>query len=1033
MSPLPFGEDSLAEQPALALLEELGWRRVAGPDISPGGITPGRNDWRDVVLADRLHEAVERLNPELPREAVRRVVELALTTSSPNVVDDHAAFHRLLLDGVPVTWVDRDGGERTVRARLVDFRDVGRNECWAVNQFTIVQGAKNRRPDVLLFVNGLPLAEIELKNPADGAATPQSAVNQLADYRDSIPGLYRYVEIVAVSDVWHALAGTISTPPEHFARWRSMDPADDAGRDELDVMVRGMFAPARLLDLVENFCLFQTDGRRTWKVLAKYHQVDAVNRAVEATRAALGGSGRAGVVWHTQGSGKSLSMVFYAQKLRRDPAFANPTIVAVTDRNDLDQQLHETFRAQPTLAQAVRRAESIDGGPDSLRALLNVPAGGIVFTTIQKFATKPGEDMPVLSERTNIIVMADEAHRSHYGGATGHRSFAENITQALPNATRIGFTGTPIERGDRSTRITFGDYISVYSITRAVEDGATVPIYYEARRIPIEVSDSDLLERVDDVLADEEEAARSKLSAWARLEEVVGQPERIERVGADVAEHFTLRTQELPGKALVVGMSRRICARLAGRLKELLGDEAVTCVMSASATDTSEIRGPGGEYRRSQEEERRVAQNFKDPAHPLRVVVVRDMWLTGFDVPVLHTLYIDKPMRDHGLLQAIARVNRVFGDKPGGLVVDYIGIGEDLRASLSAYDPSVADEATIPLETAIAHLREKHEVVSAMLHGVDYSRWRAMESKDHLSLLHAAVETVLADDDTAKRFLTEAGLFARWYKLVRPHEPAISMADDAQFFAAIAGAARKLSTSGDAADPQAEQAIKQFLSEGLAAGEVVDVFALMGEDRPELSVLSDEFLDALTAHTDTPHLGIAALRRLLDGEIRVQARQNQLQAKLFSERMGEVLARYNLRQVSTAEIIRELVELAKRMRAARRRNEKLGLSREELAFYDALAGGAETSTGDVDPQIAAIAKALVKGIRQDLTVDWTSRASAEAAVRRKIKRLLRQQGYKPTAPPPKATGSGGGMPSTEDIVNLILRQARVLYAAWPEV
>ena len=1027
-------EAAYAEEPALAWLREVGWTFVPGPRIAPGAAEAERTGWGDVVLIGRLRPAVARLNPRLPPEAVTWVCELVITTSSPNVIEDHLDFHRLVVEGVPVTFEDGDGVERTIRARLIDFGEPTANDLLAVNQFTIVAGTRNRRPDVLLFVNGLPLAQLELKNPGHAAATGASAVNQIADYRDSIPGLYRFVEVVAVSDLLTAGAGTITTPAEHFAPWRSMDPANDEGRSELEVMVRGMLSPERLLDLVESFCLFPTDGARTWKVLAKYHQVDAVNRAVEATRAAMGTSRRAGVVWHTQGSGKSLTMVFYVQKLRRDPAFRNPTVVALTDRNDLDQQLYETFSAERGLGEAVRQAGSIDGGPESLRSLLARPAGGIIFTTIQKFAPvrREGgseEEMPVISERDNVIVMADEAHRSQYGSrAAGPSSYAENVTRALPNAVRIGFTGTPIERADRATRMVFGDYISIYSIARAVEDGATVPIYYESRRVPIEVDDPDLLDKVDEVLEGEEDTARRRLTtAWAKLEQVVGNQERLDRVAADIAEHHRARAETLEGKALVIGMSRRICARLADRLKALLGVEAVTCVMSVSATDDPEVRGPGGEYRRSKEELKAVASAFKDPDHPLRVVVVRDMWLTGFDVPSLHTLYVDKPMRDHGLLQAIARVNRVFRDKPGGLVVDYIGIGDDLRRSLAAYEASTADEAMVPLETAIAKLCEKHGVVAAMLHGIPYRERRSLDPVRAVGLFHEAWGRIVGDDDLTRRFLTEQALFARWFSLVRPHEPAISMQGDAAFFADLAGAVKKTTTPADQASQTAEQAVKQFFSEGLAAGEVIDVFALAGVERPELSVLSDEFLESIADHVPNESLGIALLRKLLDDQIAVRRGKNAIQAALFSDKLGAVLGRYHARQVSSAEVIRQLVELAKEVRAAQRRNQELGLSDEEVAFYDAIAGDPD-ETMVADPILAEIARDLVREIRADLEVDWTSREALQADIRRKIKRLLRKHRYQP---PASAPGNGAAL-SIDEITLRILTQARVLYAAWPD-
>jgi type I restriction enzyme R subunit len=1025
-----MNEASLAEVPAVEWLKELDWEYVHGPAIAPGAPMAERENWADVVLVGRLRDSLQRLNPHVPADAIEQAITRVLETESPNVIEDHAAFHSLLIEGVRVTFTDADGGQLTEIVRLVDFADPTNNEFLAVNQFTIVVGQKNRRPDVLLFVNGIPLGQIELKNPGSPNATAEGAVNQLHDYADAITPLYRFVEIMGVSDLHTARVGTLTSPAEHFVAWKSMDPAEDAGKSALEVMLRGVFAPAAFLNLVENFVLFMTDGARTFKVLAKYHQVDAVKRAIEATREAMSNGGRGGVVWHTQGAGKSYTMVFYAQMLRRDPAFANPTIVAVTDRNDLDQQLYETFAAQRELGQAVRQAEEIAGGDESLHALLQVPAGGIVFTTIQKFRPAKGQTtMPMLTDRENVIVIADEAHRSQYD------SFARSMLDALPNAVRIGFTGTPIEKGSRSTSLVFGDYISVYTVERSVEDGSTVPIYYENRRVPIEIEDEAMLEEVEEVLEGEEDDARKKLvTSWAQLEKVVGAEDRLDKVAADIVSHFERRCEALEGKALVVGMSRRICAQLTRRLKDKLGDEVVTCVMSVSAEDDAELHGPGGEFRRSKRELKEVAKDFKREDHPLRIVVVRDMWLVGFDAPILHTIYIDKPMKDHGLLQAIARVNRVFRDKPGGLVVDYIGIGEDLRKSLSAYDPEDIGEVLVPLDLAIKRLTEKHDVVSTFFHGLPWQTWTTLGPTDQATLVANAHNQVVADDDTAKRFLKEQALFARWYALVNPHSPAREMVDDAKFFGQIAGAVHKYTPLEAQASPKAEQAVKQFFSEGLAAGEIVDVLGLAGEERPEISVLSDEFLDTIEKRIPQENLRLALMRKLLNDEVRVRSRRNPMQAALFSDRIEGVLARYRARQITSEEVIKALVELAKEMREARRRHEQLGLSEEEAAFYDALAGSIEE--GVVDTELAKIAHEVVAAIRSRLEeggIDWTSRESMQAEMRRTIKRVLRRNHYQPPEPLPNGRVGPHRPMSLDDLTNLILDQARVLYAFWPEV
>ncbi|MBV9818195.1 MAG: type I restriction endonuclease subunit R [Solirubrobacterales bacterium] len=1011
-------EDILVEQPALAWLCDrpgLKWTHVHGADLAPDAPARERKLWSDVVLIERLRAAIDRINRELPPDAVQLVIDRTLTSTSPVLIEDHRGFHELLLSGVPVHYIDGEATERHARAWLVDFENPTNNEFLAVNQFTIIDGTKNRRPDILLFVNGLPLGQLELKAPGL-VESAQAAVNQVRHYTETIPDLYRYVEIVGVSDLLTARVGTSGTPPEHFAQWKSMG-GDDTSRSQLEGLIDGVFAPDRFLELVRDFVLFESDGARTWKVMAKYHQVNAVDAAVESVAAAMGDDRRGGLVWHTQGAGKTYTMVFLVNKLRRDIRFANPTIVAVTDRTDLDNQLAETF-AGTHLAGSVQQVEEITGGPKSLHELLNVPAGGIVFTTIQKFApARDSDEMPVLSDRTNVVVLADEAHRSQYA------TFAENITLALPNATRIGFTGTPVESADRSTRLVFGDYISIYRMRQAQEDRATVPIYYESRQIPLDIADTELLSEVEEVLETEEQEAASRLvTAWAKLEKVVGAPDRLEKLADDVHEHFTARCEALAGKAMVVAYSRRVAAELAALLVERLGSQAVACVISAQATDPPQV----SRWRRSKAELQQVAKDFKDPQHELRIVVVKDMWLTGFDAPVLHTLYIDKPMRDHGLLQAIARVNRVFEDKPGGLVVDYIGIGEDLRASLRAYDDADLDDPVIPAWKAVSGLGEKYEVICALLHPAGYRQGELHLVTDPNRLFLDCYNHVLGDDDRVREFLDAQAALASWYALARTQPAVIELRGEIGFFNKLAAEVRKITAPDGQASPAAEQAVRQFMSEGLAAGEIVDVLAVADQDRPEISVLSDEFLDSIATKTEHPNVQIRLLEKLLKGEVRSRSRTNKTQAKLFTEQIEAVLRRYELRQISSAEVVERLVEIAKSLREARRRDEQLGLSVEEAAFYDALAGG--SGDGNADPQLAAIASELVKSIRADLAVDWADRESTEAKIRTKIKRLLRKRGYKPPT-----TASSGGADAIGHYTQLILDQAKELYRYWPDV
>lgn len=1020
-------ELAFAEQPAIEWLQDVGWHLRHGTDLIPGE-SPERHLASDVVLQDTFRESIAAINPDLPRAAIVAAVDRALTGTSPIPILDHKAFHELLLAGVAVAWLDQDGVEHSTRASLIDWDDPANNTFEVVDQLTIIEGGHNRRPDLLLYVNGLPLGQVELKNPASQHATASSAVNQVAHYRQTIPGLYRYVEVVGVSDLLTARVGTVTTPAEHFAEWKTMDPAGMQNRTQLEVLIREVFTPSGFLDLIRNFVLFETDGAKTWKVMAKYHQVDAVNRAVETTWQAMEDrTRRAGVVWHTQGAGKSYSMVFFVTKLRRDRRFRNPTIVCVTDTNDLDNQLSETFDRQAHLAPAVSRAERIQPAEGdarkSLYELLDVPADGIVFTTIQKFGRSKGEGpIPVLSERDNVVVIADEAHRSQY------EQLARNLLKALPNATRIGFTGTPIESADRSTQAAFGDYISVYRMAQAQEDGATVPIYYESRQVPVELDRAEV-EALQAVLDAETDEGQTELSSeFARMDAIVASPDRLDRVAEDLRAHFTDRVRTMPGKAMLVAYSRRAAAEYADRLKRALGDDAVDAVMGATATDPRPI----SDYRKNKQQLKQLEKDFKDPDHPLRVVVVKNMWLTGFDAPVLHTLYIDKPMKDHGLLQAIARVNRVFEDKPGGLVVDYIGIGDDLRAGLTAYAKGDVDDVVVPLEVAQTKLREKHEVLIGLLHGIDWAADPQASPAAQATVFALAAQEAVArfvlEDDQTRRFLDEQAQYAKWFRLVSPNEPSIEQRFDHDFFATIAKALRMAMVdggeSGGGPSREARRAVEQFFSEGLAGGEIVDVFEIGGEERPEISVLSDEFLDDIGSRLRQPELQVALLRKLLSGEIRTRLASNRTQSKRFSEELQAVLDRYHTKQLTSAQVVAELVKLARKLREERERTRELGLNPQELAFYDVLAEQGEEWTND--PQLKDLAIEIVRSLVDPsdpaLGIDWTERSNLEAKVRLRIKRVLRR--HRALLP------DGGGLDTMADRV---FQQARLLYERWPDV
>lgn len=1022
-------EDAFAEKPAIEWLEDAGWDLRHGIELIPGE-SGERKIFADVVLQETFRAAVAKLNPELPPEAVRRAVDVAMTGTSPVRILNHQGFHELLLAGVPVAWLDGERGEWSTRAKLIDWDDPSRNVFQVVDQLTVVEGGHNRRPDLLLYVNGLPLGQIELKNPADGAATAVAAVNQVKHYAHTIPGLYRYVEVIGVSDLLSARVGTVSSPAEHFAEWKTMDPAEMAGRSQLEVMIRQVFSPAGLLDLVRNFVLFETDGAHTWKVMAKYHQVDAVNRAVETTwKAMQDKTRRAGVVWHTQGAGKSYSMVFFVTKLRRDRRFANPTIVCVTDTNDLDNQLSETFERQAHLAPAVSRAERIqpaEGDPRaSLYGLLDVPADGIVFTTIQKFGRSKDEGpIPVLSTRENVVVIADEAHRSQY------EQLARNLMQALPNATRIGFTGTPIESLDRSTQAAFGDYISVYRMSRAQEDGATVPIYYESRQVPVDVDRAEI-EQVQAILDKESDEAQTELSSeFARMDAIIAAPERLDRVAEDLVAHFTDRCKTFPGKAMLVAYSRRAAAEYANRLRAALGEEAVDAVMGATATDPRPI----SDYRKSKAQLKQIEKDFKNPDQPLRIVVVKNMWLTGFDAPVLHTLYIDKPMRDHGLLQAIARVNRVFEGKPGGLVVDYIGIGDDLRAGLTAYAKDDVEDAVVSIELAQKKLGEQYEVMLDLLHDISWTAGPDATPGQRATVLATAAQDAVArfvlDDKKAGQYLDQQAQYAKWFRLVSPNQPSVDQRFDHDFFATVAKVLR-VALSDDNDGPgggpsgEARRAVEQFFSDGLAGGEIVDVFEIAGEGRPEISVLSDAFLDDIGTRLKSPELQVALLRKLLSGEISTRLAANQTQSKRFSDELQAVLDRYHGKQLTSADVVAELVKLAKKLREQRNRNEQLGLTPQELAFYDVLVQQGEEWPDD--PRLKSVAAEIVQSLtRPDdpaLGVDWTERSNLEAKVRLRIKRILR-------ANKKFLHINGGGF---DAVVDRVFDQARTLYQRWPEV
>ena len=1039
--------ESDVESAALGWLESLGWRVAHGPDIAPDAANAERDDYAQVILDARLRSVVAELNPGLPGDALEDARHRLTRPAGATLEARNRAFHRMLVDGVAVEYVDDDGAVRGAQVGVIDCDTPEDNDWLAVNQFTVVENKHERRPDIVLFVNGLPLGVIELKNPTDENATIRSAFQQLQTYKAEIPSLFAFNAVLIVSDGLEARIGTLTSPWEWFKPWRTItgETLADSKLLQLQVLVEGVCAPRCLLALVRDFIVFEDDGSGALaKKMAGYHQFHAVETAVaETLRAArlqqqgLGvreargryesgrqpggapGDRRIGVVWHTQGSGKSLTMAFYAGRLVRDPAMKNPTIVVLTDRNDLDDQLFGTFaRCADLLRQPPVQAES----RADLRARLAVQAGGVVFATIQKFFPgEKGDRHPVLSERRNIVVIADEAHRSQYDFVDG---FARHMRDALPNASFIGFTGTPIELADANTRAVFGDHISVYDIQRAVEDGATVPIYYESRlaRLALDEQEKPHIDPgFEEATEGEEIDRREKLKTkWAQLEAIVGAEKRVALVAEDIVEHFGNRLEAMDGKAMVVCMSRRICIDLYRELVRLRPDwhddgdtaGALKVVMTGAASDPPDWRP----HIRNKARREALAKRFRDPDDPLRVVLVRDMWLTGFDAPSLHTMYMDKPMRGHGLMQAIARVNRVFRDKPGGLVVDYLGLALELKRALATYTESGGTGQTaLDQEQAVRAMLEKYEICCGLFHGFDWTAWIEGSPAERLGLLPAAQEHILAQEDGKERCLSAVRALSQAFALAVPHPEAIRIRDDVAFFQAVRAALSKRTASEGKTDEELDHAVRQIVSRAVAPEGVLDIFATAGLDKPDVSILSEQFL-AEVRDMRQRNLAVELLQKLLQGELATRRRRNVVEARSFAEMLEQTIRRYQNRAIEAAQVIEELIAIARDMREASARGEALGLSDDELAFYDAL--GVNDSAVQVlgDETLRDIARELVETVRSNVTIDWTLRENVRANLRRLVKRVLRKHGY----PPDKQ----------ESATRTVLEQAEVLSAGW---
>ena len=1035
--------ESDVEAAALDWFGELGYAVAHGPRLAPGEAAAERESFGEVVLVGRLSEAIRRLNPAIPDEARQEALRKVLRVGTPSLVQSNRAFHRMLRDGVPVEYPRPDGSIAGDHVRLVDFGEVRANDWLVVNQFTVVEGPHNRRPDLVVFVNGLPLGLIELKNAADENADIWAAYRQLQTYKAEIPSLLQYNSALVISDGRYARIGSLTANQEWFKVWRTVDGETDAPKSmlELDVLLRGVFERGRLLDLLHHFIVFEEDpdSGALHKILAGYHQFHAVNAAMEETVRASGmgrsarnqggkpGDRRAGVVWHTQGSGKSFSMLFFAARVVRHPAMQNPTLVVLTDRNDLDDQLFGQFqRCADLLGQTPVQARD----REHLRELLAVASGGVVFTTIQKFLPEKGTAMPALSKRRNIVVIADEAHRSQYDLIDG---LARHMRDALPMATFIGFTGTPIEKTDANTRAVFGNYISTYDIQRAVADKATVPIYYESRISKLSLNAAALPKldaEFEEITEGEEQTKKERLkSKWAALEALVGDPKRIALVAADLVAHFEKRVEALDGKAMIVCMSRRIAVDLYRALVRLRpawasaqnddaeAEKGQACVVKVVMTGSADDGPDWQPHIRSKDSRRTLANRFKDAKDPFRIVIVRDMWLTGFDAPCLHTMYADKPMQGHGLMQAIARVNRVFRDKPGGLIVDYLGLADQLKKALITYTESGGQgDPTFDTAQAIAVMLEKHGIACDLLHGFDWDKWTTGKPSQRLALIPAGQEHILAQEDGKKRWVQVVMELSRAFSLCAASDEATAIRDDVSFFQALQAALTKQSSTSSKTPEQIDAAIRQLVSAAITTeGQVIDVFTAAGLPKPDISILSDQFLAEVRG---LKHKNVAAelLEKLLKDELKVRSKRNLVQSQVFSEKLQKTLNGYHNRAISTMQVIDELIELAKDLDAATKRGEDLGLTEDEIAFYDALATNDSAVQAMGDAKLKLIAAELITQVKKSVTIDWTLRESARAKIKVMVKRILNKHGYPPDL--------------QEEAVKTVLAQAELLCAEW---
>jgi type I restriction enzyme R subunit len=1022
----PFTE-SIIEQAAIDWLKDLGYSYAFGPEIAFDGESPERSDYQETLLLGRLQDAIACINPELPEvareEALRKITRLG----KPSLLLNNHAFHHTLVNGIEVEYKENDGRMVSGRARMVDFENIDNNDWLVVNQYTVEashqNGKVNRRPDVVIFVNGLPVAVIELKNATDEKATIWSAFNQLQTYENDIPALFHYNELLIISDGLNTRIGSVTSNKEWFLPWKTVEGESTAPASltQLEVLLRGVFEKHRFLDLIRYFIVFEQErGAPTLKKIAGYHQFHAVNYALEETiraskakglgveelkgvyrsqplKGGVAGDHRIGVIWHTQGSGKSLTMAFYTGRLVLHPAMQNPTIIVITDRNDLDDQLFGTFsRCSEILRQTPEQATSREDLMDKLKGRI---AGGVFFTTIQKFMPTVESGGP-LSERHNIVVIADEAHRSQYDFIDG---YARHMRDSLPNASFIGFTGTPIEHTDANTRAVFGDYISIYDIQQAVEDGATVKIYYEGRLAKLELDEKEkpkIDPEFDEVTEGEELEKKEKLKTkWAALEAIVGTEKRVGLVARDFIEHFEKRLEAMEGKAMIVGMSRRICVDLYNAIIKLRPDwhsdddkqGVIKIVMTGNATDPLDWQP----HVRTKARREDLAKRFKDPDDPFKIVIVRDMWLTGFDVPPLHTMYLDKPMQGHGLMQSIARVNRVYKDKPGGLIVDYLGLAYHLQKALAAYTEAQHPAEIPDQDQAANELLRRYEICKGLFYDFNWSKFFSGTAQEKLNVLPQAQEHILKQEDGKKRLLEAVRGLSLSFALAVPDERALAIRDDVSFFQAVRAALIKSTVDGERSAEDMDQAIRQILSRAVSASDqVIDIFAAAGLKKPEISILSDEFLTEVS-RMPQKNLAIELLRKLLNDELKTRMKKNLVQSRSFTELLERTIRSYQNRTLAAAEVITELIKLGEEMREAQKRGEKLNLTEDEIAFYDALEVNDSAIQVLGDDTLKNIARELVETVRNNATIDWTVREAVRAKLRVMVKRILRKHGYPP--------------------------------------